>query len=92
VREIRPRARAREEITMTNLKAGDLILFDHFGGTNRRGLVVKVTKSSVHVEWTAPSSGKTRVVKLSTKPNPYSPAHETELDGKNVRLDDAVSK
>lgn len=67
-------------------KVGDLILFDHFGAKNRPGEIVKITPGAVHVAWHAPSSGKSRVVKLSTKPYPLSTGGTiTEFDGKNVR-------
>jgi hypothetical protein len=46
---------------------GTMVLFDHFGGDNRSGKIVKRTASSIHIEWTAPSSGTTRIVKISTK-------------------------
>ena len=56
----------------TEVRVGDRITFDHFGARNRAGLVVKVTPDAVSVEWTAPSSGKTRVVRLSTKLGKWS--------------------
>lgn len=64
---------------MTNLKVGDEIRFDHFGGKDRPGKVVKVTATAVYVEWTAPSSGKVRVVRL--RHEPFS-----DIVAKNVRL------
>ena len=54
-------------VTPKDLRVGDLVLFDHFGGTNREGRVVKLTANAVSIEWTAPSSGITRTVRLSTK-------------------------
>lgn len=81
-----------------DVKVGDEIRFDHFGGKDRLGRVVKITKSAVHVEWMAPSSGLVRVVKISTKVRPVhwydgkfheeaSVEHSTsEWAGKNVRL------
>lgn len=53
--------------TGETVAVGDTIRFDHFGSKGRAGLVVKLTGGAVHVEWQSPSSGKTRVVKLSTK-------------------------
>ena len=50
---------------MTNLKVGDEIRFDHFGGKDRLGKVVKVTAKRIYVEWLAPSSGVVRVVPIS---------------------------
>lgn len=82
---------------MHDFKVGDVVLFDHFGSKDRKGTVVKLTANSVHVEWTAPASGITRVVKLSTKLRPQhwydgkfhqeaSPDHTTsEFLSKNVR-------
>lgn len=90
-------------VTPADLKVGDEIRFDHFGGKDRLGRVVKITKSSVHVEWMAPSSGLVRVVKISTKVRPLhwydGKFHEeaslehaaSEFQGKNVRLVDARS-
>ncbi len=76
--------REPERLAPADLKVGDEIRFDHFGGTDRLGRIVKLTKSSVHVEWMAPSSGLVRVVKISTK---LRPLHATsEYQGKNVRL------
>ena len=65
-----------------NFCVGDIVRFDHFGAIDRQGLIVRLTKSAVHVEWSSPSSGITRVVKLSTKLY-RSPAFEwTDQNGK----------
>lgn len=87
-----------QQALASTVKVGDEIRFDHFGGKDRLGRVVKITKSSIHVEWMAPSSGVVRVVKISTKKRPLhwydgkyhaeaSPEHVySEWDQKNVRL------
>lgn len=85
-----------QQALASTIKVGDKIRFDHFGGKDRLGRVVKITKSSVHVEWMAPSSGLVRVVKISTKERAYTrwlsgqPTSEiytaSEWTGKNVRL------
>jgi hypothetical protein len=56
-----------EGIAESNLAVGDRVLFDHFGGVDRPGRVVKLTKTAVYIAWTAPSSGIERVVPLSLK-------------------------
>jgi len=58
-----------------NVKVGDLVLFDHFGAKDRRGHVVKITATKLHVEWTAPSSGITRVVPIGLRPFTYDHGH-----------------
>jgi len=57
-----------EKVRAMDLKVGDRIVFDHFGGTDRPGAVVKITPGAVHIEWTSPASGKTRVVPIKTTP------------------------
>lgn len=52
---------------VADFPVGTMVLFDHFGADNRSGKVVKRTVSSIHIEWTAPSSGQTRIVRFSTK-------------------------
>lgn len=68
------------------LCAGNEILFDHFGGKDRRGRVMKVTPNSVHVLWTAPSSGKSRVVVISTKISEYNGQVYSQFQDKNIRV------
>jgi hypothetical protein len=46
----------------TEFKVGDECLFDHFGSKDRQGHLVKVTRTKVHIAWTAPSSGLLRIV------------------------------
>jgi hypothetical protein len=70
---------------MTSLKVGDRILFDHFGGKDRPGRVVKVTATAVYIEWKAPSSGKTRVVPVRHVPYPETYSGYSQLEIKNVR-------
>lgn len=52
-----------------DLKVGDEVRFDHFGGKDRLGKVVKITAKRIHVEWIAPSSGIVRVVPISLEPD-----------------------
>ena len=81
---------------MAEFNVGDEVLFDHFGGTDRRGRVVKATKSKVHIEWTAPSSGKTRVVPIGLQPHVYArgtaaeQSFPAEILAKNVRVQEAT--
>jgi hypothetical protein len=76
--------------TAGGFRVGDRILFDHFGHKGREGRIVKITKSAVHIEWTAPSSGVTRVVRVSTLSRPYSAWQQRpgemwrEIDCKNI--------
>lgn len=71
-----------------DLQVGDRVLFDHFGAKDRPGEVVKITANGVHIRWTSPSSGKSRVVRLSTKPwtdGGRLSGQPSEFDTKNVR-------
>lgn len=87
---------------LSGLKVGDEVLFDHFGSKDRRGKVVKITASAAHVEWTAPASGKTRVVSISFKERAipawdgyaYQPGATTyvEARSKNIRLIEKEAK
>jgi hypothetical protein len=74
-------------LTAHNLSVGNLVLFDHFGGKNRQGRVVKLTPTAVHIEWVSPSSGIKRVVSISLKvyfSNPDEP--HSQFTYKNIRL------
>lgn len=68
------------------LCAGNEILFDHFGGKDRKGRVVKVTPNSIHVIWTAPSSGTERVVVISTKIHEFDGRVYSQFQDKNIRV------
>ena len=71
---------------LDDLKVGDEVRFDHFGGTRRPGKVVKITKTAAHIEWTAPASGITRVVPVSFKPyNVVTGACEA-VNQKNIQV------
>jgi len=77
-------------MTLTTLKPGDQVLFNHFGGTDRPGRVVKVTKSKVYIEWTSPASGITRVVPLGLTPITFGGReYPPQIAGKNVRIQEA---
>lgn len=69
------------------LKVGDKILFDHFGMKDREGEIKKITPNAVAVEWTSPSSGITRTVRLSTKVYAGPGATgDSELSRRNIRI------
>jgi len=70
---------------MTTLKLGDKVLFDHFGATDRPGTVVRVTGTAVLVDWTAPSSGVTRVVRIRHVAWPGREGR-TQLEERRLRL------
>jgi len=75
--------------TPGGFRVGDRILFDHFGHRGREGRIVKLTAHAVHIEWTAPSSGVTRVVRVSTKERPHWDESRIgqmwrEIDQKNI--------
>lgn len=75
---------------MTNLKVGDEIRFDHFGGKDRLGKVVRVTSTAILVEWMAPSSGKVRVVRL--RHEPYPPRRHEVLQPGVERVSDITAR
>lgn len=72
-----------ESIAARDLRPGDHVLFDHFGGTDRPGRIVRLTAGAVLVEWTAPSSGVTRTVRLRIERR--DPNYPSEYEGRNVR-------
>jgi hypothetical protein len=62
------------------VNVGDSITFQHFG-TVRPGRVVRITPTVVVVEWTAPSSGITRQVRVRRVPWPgYDESRPTQLE------------